>query len=220
MKKNKIISYIKNIDVLNKEEISQIDNLILKYPYFQTSYLILAKMLLISESIRYNNFLKKAAAICINRKNLFNIIKLEKSQKPILRNLNTIEKKKNISSTLKFNDNESYSFSEWLSIHNLQKINRKDRSSDKLINKFLEQKISIKNNEKTKFFKAPEAAKESLIENTELVTPTLAKVYFEQQHYKKAIDSYKKLILKYPKKSTFFAAQIELIKNKIKCQTS
>ena len=78
MKKNKIISYIKNIDVLNKEEISQIDNLILKYPYFQTSYLILAKVLLISESIRYNNFLKKAAAMCINRKTLFNIIKLEK----------------------------------------------------------------------------------------------------------------------------------------------
>ena len=55
-----------------------------------------------------------------------------------------------------------------------------------------------------------------LIENEELVTPTLAKVYFEQHHYEKAINAYKKLILKYPKKSTFFAAQIELIKNKIK----
>ena len=63
MKKNKIISYIKNIDVLDKEEISQIDNLILKYPYFQSSYLILAKVLLISESIRYNNFFYPTAAL-------------------------------------------------------------------------------------------------------------------------------------------------------------
>ena len=216
MDNNKIISYIKNIDNLNKEEISQIDNLILKYPYFQTSYLILAKALLISDSIRFNNFLKKAAATCINRKILFNIIKSKNSQTTILKDLNTIEKKQNVSSTLKFNNDELYSFSDWLSIHNLQKIKRTEKSSDKLINEFLEQKITIKNNKKTKFFKAPEAAKESLIENTELVTPTLAKVYFEQQHYEKALDSYKKLILKYPKKSTFFAAQIELIKNKIK----
>ena len=62
------------------------------------------------------------------------------------------------------------------------------------------------------FFKAIDIAKESLINNDELVTPTLAKVYLEQGHYEKAISAYKKLILKYPKKSSLFASQIELIK--------
>ena len=50
-----------------------------------------------------------------------------------------------------------------------------------------------------------------MIENDELVTPTLAKVYLEQEHYEKAISAYEKLILKYPKKNSFFAAQIKLI---------
>ena len=51
-----------------------------------------------------------------------------------------------------------------------------------------------------------------MIENEDLVTPTLAKVYLEQKHFEKAIAAYKKLILKYPEKNTFFANQIQLIK--------
>ena len=47
--------------------------------------------------------------------------------------------------------------------------------------------------------------------NEELITETLARVYLEQEHFEKAIESYKKLSLKYPKKSSFFADQINLI---------
>ncbi|MEA1785495.1 hypothetical protein U1E44_05285 [Arenibacter sp. GZD96] len=45
----------------------------------------------------------------------------------------------------------------------------------------------------------------------ELMTETLAKVYLEQKNYKKAIQSYKILSLKYPEKSSFFADRIEEI---------
>lgn len=45
-----------------------------------------------------------------------------------------------------------------------------------------------------------------------LVTETLAKVYIRQKHYKKAIQAYEILMLKYPEKSTFFADQISEIK--------
>lgn len=216
MKTQNIISYIENTDSIKKEEIRQIDELILKYPYFQTSYLILVKALLNFESIRYNNFLKKTAAYCIDRKVLFDLIALKKVQTSNLQVNNPNEKSHKTSSLLKFQTEESYSFSEWLSIHNLKKIKRTEDTVDNLINKFLDTDLVIKKNTNTKFFKAPDTAKESLIENKELITPTLAKVYFEQHHYEKAIEAYKKLILKYPKKSTFFAAQIELIKNKIK----
>ena len=61
------------------------------------------------------------------------------------------------------------------------------------------------------FFNPIEDAKKSLIENNDLVTPTLAKVYLEQEHYEKAKLAYKQLILKYPEKSSFFASRIELI---------
>ena len=65
------------------------------------------------------------------------------------------------------------------------------------------------------FFKPIDVAKQSLEENVNLVTPTLAKVYLEQEHYEKAISAYEKLIVKYPEKNSFFANQIKLI-NKLK----
>lgn len=49
-------------------------------------------------------------------------------------------------------------------------------------------------------------------EGSGLVTETLAKVYIRQKHYKKAIQAYEILMLKYPEKSSFFASQISEIK--------
>ena len=57
--------------------------------------------------------------------------------------------------------------------------------------------------------------KKSLEYNDNLTTETLAKIYAEQGHYERAIQAYKILCLKYPKKSGFFADQIDFLKQKI-----
>ncbi len=44
------------------------------------------------------------------------------------------------------------------------------------------------------------------------MTETLAKLYLEQKKYKKAIQAYKILSLKYPEKSSFFADRIKAVK--------
>jgi len=44
------------------------------------------------------------------------------------------------------------------------------------------------------------------------MTETLAKVYLEQKKYRKAIQAFKILSLKYPEKSGFFADQIRAVK--------
>jgi hypothetical protein len=43
------------------------------------------------------------------------------------------------------------------------------------------------------------------------MTETLARIYVEQKNFKKAIQSYKILSLKYPEKSSFFANQIKAV---------
>ncbi|HJP63192.1 MAG TPA: hypothetical protein VJ844_07095 [Mucilaginibacter sp.] len=58
-------------------------------------------------------------------------------------------------------------------------------------------------------------AKKSAEDQDELVTETLANIYVDQMLYHKAINTYKKLILKFPEKSRYFADQIELLERKI-----
>jgi hypothetical protein len=53
-------------------------------------------------------------------------------------------------------------------------------------------------------------------EKDSFVTETLARIYIGQGYYSKAIDIYEKLSLKFPEKSSYFASQIEKVKELIK----
>ena len=48
------------------------------------------------------------------------------------------------------------------------------------------------------------------------VTETLARIYISQGYYSRAIDIFEKLSLKFPEKSSYFASQIEKVKEYIK----
>jgi hypothetical protein len=85
-----------------------------------------------------------------------------------------------------------------------------------LIEKFLTETSGTVKFEKAKIEHPPgnaddEIIAKSLAENDEIVTETLAMIYFNQKNYDKALDAFKKLSLKYPEKSVYFAGRIKEI---------
>ena len=212
-----LAQHISNPQEIASDDVVKLDSLLQEFPYYQSAQLLITKGLLNTDSIRYNRQLKKAAAYSLDREKLFKLISLNKVEQPIITNISKkLEDKLTIGQPLAFNNEEEYSFLEWLALSKIKRIDRTPKTNTKqLIDNFIAQKISISKPKKTAFFKPIDIAKESLIENESIVTPTLAKVYLEQGHYDKAISAYTKLCLKYPEKNSLFAKQIELI-NKLK----
>lgn len=221
--KDNISTYCNHPTEIGKAEIAIIQNTLHDFPYFTALQMLLAKGLLNTDSIYYNRQLRKAAAYCPNRKSLFQLITSEKIKNPqTIHTITTqIEKEKNpkedlaIGQPLSFTPDETHSFSEWLALTKVNKIDRKADAQSQLVSKFVANSPSISRPTKETFFSPTESAKESLLENEDIVTETLARVYLEQGHYEKAISSYQKLCLKFPQKSSLFAAQIKLIEELI-----
>jgi hypothetical protein len=132
----------------------------------------------------------------------------------------------NLGKPLEFNKREKHSFNEWLKLSSFKTIKREQEPLKKdvkteapsqiernkkfqLIDEFISKNPKI-NPTKTLTQKG-NLAKAQLIQTEELMTETLARIYVEQKNYKKAIQSYKILSLKYPEKSSFFAIQIEAV---------
>jgi len=116
-----------------------------------------------------------------------------------------------------FTKNERHSFQEWLQLTSKKPIARKkSRKQTKkqrkfeLLDKFIEKQPKINPQADTaSVVNIKESAK---INQNQLMTETLAKVYLEQKKYKKAIQAFKILSLKYPEKSGFFADRILEVK--------
>ncbi len=87
-----------------------------------------------------------------------------------------------------------------------KKLSRKE-----LIDKFILENPSI-SRPKAEFYNPISVAQNSIIDQENIVSETLAKIYEKQGYFDKAISIYEKLGLKYPEKSRYFAAQIERVK--------
>ncbi len=149
------------------------------------------------------------------------ILEKQYLQEALTNNTYTIEQPKtetkNDNANNPINLNEQLSFTDWLkTIENKEIIHKKNNSAIELMINQLENIEFTEPSQKAKFFSPSEMAKKSVQENDELITETLAHIFYLQGNYSKALNAYKKLSLKYPEKKSYFATQIKIIKEKIK----
>lgn len=84
-----------------------------------------------------------------------------------------------------------------------------------LIDRFIQLEPRITPPKKAEFYSPANKAKQSVTEDEEIVTETLAKIYALQGNHQKAIRAYETLSLKYPEKSSYFAGLISDLKKTI-----
>ena len=188
--KNLLSKIIKNFNPEDEKQSLELKKILNSYPYFQFVSAYLLKTLKIQGKQSFNELLPKTALLSNNRKHLRDW--LFSSHEIVTPENSKIEK---------------YSFLDWFDIIN-DDVPKVEKKLD-LIDQF------IKNSPKIEFSNEEKTESQIMIDtkiNDELITETLAKIYVSQKKFNKAIKAYDILSLKYPKKSSFFADQINYIK--------
>jgi hypothetical protein len=98
----------------------------------------------------------------------------------------------------------------------LSDINARRQLQSELIDKFIIANPRIEPQKDKTYNQPDDLSKPYIEEKGGLVTETLAKIYISQGYYSKSIDIYEKLSLKFPEKSSYFASQIEKVKEYLK----
>ncbi|MFW6257673.1 MAG: tetratricopeptide repeat protein [Prolixibacteraceae bacterium] len=195
MQKEEFYRLLENPAVLNNETIEGLKNLTIEYPHFQAVWMLYLKNLKITDNIRFDEILQKAAVRIPDRKQLHYFLKNN-----FIYHKSTTDQQEFISSD-----------------YDLGKEEEALHSGNSLIDKFLlseQGPVRLdKPDEQDELPKASEYERieKSTGENDEIITETLAMIYFEQKKYDKALDAFQKLSLKYPEKSVYFATRIEEI---------
>ena len=218
MTADQIYRYMQAPDKLNQETLPLLKELTVRYPAFEVGWILYLKNLKNLNDSSFEQELVNGALRIQDRRKLYLILN-EKSQK-------TDSEQEPSAAPADSGDLDIYNLifaPEYRldeSVKTDEPIGEIARSIQEqsgkrisLIEKFLEAQPKMPPVKEKEPNSPVDNNKQTDEGNDDPVTETLATIYAQQGYYKKAIQIFEKLSLKYPEKSTYFAGHIEKIKN-------
>jgi len=216
MTANQIIEFIKAPEKLNQETLPLLKELNERYPAFEAGWILYLKNLKNLNDSSFEQELIHVAIRIQDRRKLY--LFLNEPSKVTDLNEGTAAdtdagKKLNLHDLILPSEYQMDTRITPEEPEVIRTIQEKSGKKISLIEKFLEAQPKMPPINETKSGSPMESQSQPEEVSDDLVTETLAMIYSQQGYYKKAIQIFEKLSLKYPEKSTYFAGHIEKIKN-------
>jgi len=206
MNKQQFSNYLQNPVSLDESSIAGLNELMREFPYCPSAHILLTLNYFNEKDIRYDASLKLTAVYAGSRRILKNHIeKLGQTDEVAL-----LPDEDFVKEELEMN-----SIIETEPIKETEELPASAKTKAELIDEFIKNLPGI-SRPKSTFFDPVDAAKTSIVDQENVISETLAKIYFDQKYFEKAIKIYERLSLKFPEKSSYFAALIEKAKNELK----
>lgn len=191
--------------LLDNKTLEQIGAMHDKFPYCQCLRMLYLKNLFISDAKKFNETLENCAALVQDRAKLFQYIHGVEDRPLIPHEKSAVYsiEKLDADSALK---ETSIHFS----------YNNEYLSKDEFLRRPFYTQTGETGQYDDNFDESDDLNEEESIHNEmDFVTETLAEIFVSKRKYEDAIKTYEKLCLKYPEKSSYFAARIEKLKNNL-----
>lgn len=214
MTADQLYKYMETPGLLNLESLPLLKELTERYPAFEAGWMLYLKNLKNLNEPSFEQELISGAIRIQDRRKLYLFLNKTEPETESETNNEPLEKTDPVFNLIfpgeyKLDTNEKPEESPEEAV---QETPKKPAKGFGLIDKFLQAQPKMPQITDKESGSATEGKATKDDGSEEFVTETLANIYAQQGYYKKAIQIFEKLTLKYPEKSTYFAGQIEKIK--------
>jgi tetratricopeptide (TPR) repeat protein len=234
MTRDQMLQYLDDPSALNERTLGELREILNEFPFFQSAQLLYIRNLQNENNFRFAGQLKLCSVYATDRKILYQLLNVAPDKKRAADSSDENSQSEllnfelpNSAYSLDGIENETEnSLSELVKgighIANDKAKEVKPEQKYDLIDRFIKDNppFTIRESEhsgmegKTNF--QPDSlggSDESSVGSDEFITETLARIYVKQGLYRKAVEAFEKLSLKYPEKSIYFARQIQEVIN-------